>query len=189
MKKTFWNVRTRLLLTLGLVVLPAAALIWFGFEHLTSIQKEHTVQSAIHGEVQQRLTTFDKRLSERAYAMVDPIRAHFPSPLDKDVNEQLDKILAANPWVSSTFIFDKTRGTILRLGPADKHDAESMERAAKFSGMINLWFGEAGEDMLAQMRRAVKDGAPPYYPHAEASSGDTSQPYQPMLFFPIDAAP
>ncbi len=67
MKKPIWNVRSRLLLTLGLVVLPAAALIFFGFQHLESIERSHSVEAAIQGDFQKTLTIFDKRLSERAY--------------------------------------------------------------------------------------------------------------------------
>src|SRR5215469_8839949 len=90
MKKPFWNPKTRLVLTLGLVILPAAALVWFGFDHLHSIEREHTVQAAIHSEVQMKLAIFDKQLSERAYELVDPVRLHFPSPEDEDVEKKLD---------------------------------------------------------------------------------------------------
>src|SRR5215470_7750039 len=106
MKRPFWNVRTKLLLTLGLVVLPAAALILFGVQHLESIERGHTVEAAIHGELQQMLTIFDKRLSERAYELADTVRPSYPSPLDENVNEQLDKILTSHPWATYAFIFD-----------------------------------------------------------------------------------
>src|SRR5215813_949987 len=144
MKKNFWNVRTRLLLTLGLVVLPAAALVWFGFEHLTSIEREHTVQAAIHSEVHQKLAIFDKRLSDRAYELVDPLRLHFPSPLDEDVEEKLDKILAANPWASCAFIFDQSTGTVLRLGVREAKNPQAIEGMDKFAHTVQLWFSEAG---------------------------------------------
>ena len=103
MKKQFWNLRTKLLLTLGLVVLPAAALIFFGFQHLESIERGHTVEAAIHGDFQRMLVIFDKRLSERAYDMMDSVSPDFPSPLDKDINEKLDAILAAHPWAAYAF--------------------------------------------------------------------------------------
>lgn len=187
MKQPFWNVRTRLLLTLGLVLLPAAALVWFGFEHLISIEKEHTVQSAIHSEVQQKLAIFDKRLSERAFELVDPVRLHFPSPLDQNLHEKLDAILAANPWASCAFVFDKENGTVLRLGTREREDPEAEEKGAKFTNTIHMWFSEEGEGLLLRMRRAEKSGDPPYVPWSP--SEDIKQPYESMLFFPVDAAP
>ena len=187
MKKPFWNVRARLLLTLGLVMLPAAALIWFGFEHLTSIEREHTVQAAIQSEVHQKLAIFDKRLSERAYELVDPVRLRFPSPLDEDVDDKLDQLLAANSWASCAFIFDKSTGTVLRLGSREAENPEEVESAQKFAHTIQLWFSEEAEGMLLRMRRAEKAGDPPYV--AFSGSEDVKQAYQSMLFFPIDAAP
>jgi signal transduction histidine kinase len=187
MKKKFWNVRTRLMLTLGLVVLPAAALVWFGFDHLRSIEKEHTVQAAIQSEVQQKLAIYDKRLSERAYELVDPIRLHFPSPLDEDVEEKLDKILAANPWASCAFIFDQSTGVVLRMSEREKQNPQAVEGFEKFSSTIHLWFSEEGEGMLLSMRRAEKSNDPPYHPYSP--SMDIMEDYTSMLFFPIDAAP
>jgi len=187
MKKPFWNVRTRLLLTLGLVVLPAAALVWFGFEHLTSIEREHTVQAAIHSEVQQKLAIYDKRLSDRAYELADPVRLHFPSPLDEDVKEKLDKILAANPWATCAFIFDQSTGTVLRLGAREAHNPQAVEAMDRFSKTIHVWFSEEGEGLLLRMRRAERSGDPPYVPYSP--SQDVKEDYMSMLFFPIDAAP
>lgn len=187
MKKPFWNVRARLLLTLGLVMLPAAALIWFGFEHLTSIEREHTVQAAIQSEVHQKLAIFDKRLSERAYELVDPVRLHFPSPLDEDVKEKLDKILAANPWATCAFIFDQSTGTVLRLGAREAHNPQAVEAMDRFSKTIHVWFSEEGEGLLLRMRRAERSGDPPYVPYSP--SQDVKEDYMSMLFFPIDAAP
>jgi len=187
MKKPFWNVRTRLLLTLGLVVLPAAALVWFGFEHLTSIEREHTVQAAIHSEVQQKLAIYDKRLSERAYELADPVRLHFPSPLDDEAEEKLDKLLAANPWASCAFIFDQSSGVVLRLGAREAHNPMAVEAMDKFAHTLHLWFSEEGEGLLLSMRRAEKSGDPPYHPYSP--SMDVKEDYMSMLFFPIDAAP
>lgn len=187
MKKQFWSPQVRLVLTLGLVILPAAALVWFGFDHLHSIEREHTVQAAIHSEVQMKLAIFDKQLSERAYELVDPLRLRFPSPLDEDVDEKLDQMLAANPWASCAFLFDKSSETSLRLGPREKQNPEAEESWQRFAHTIQLWFSEQGDGLLLHMRRMEKNGDPPYL--AYSGSEDVKQEYQFMLFFPIDAAP
>lgn len=189
MKKPFWNVRTKLLLTLGLVVLPAVALILFGVQHLEHIERGHTVESAIQRDFQQMLTIFDKRLSERAYDMVDSIRTSFPSPLDKNVSEKLDKILADHPWASCAFLFDKDRGTVFRLQPHEMEDPESVGSAEKSATMIQTWFGMEGEKLLENMRKMEKSGDPPYVSYVEAITKGDQQFLRSMEFFPVDTAP
>ena len=189
MKKTFWNVRTKLLLTLALVVCPAVALVFFGFQHLESIEKSHIVESAIQREFQQMMTIFDKRLSEHVYATVDPVRLSFPSPTDKNVAEKLDKILAANPWASCAFIYDKSSGVIIRLSARELEDPDSHLMAQQFTHMIQIWFDAEGRAMMNRMHKAEKEGEPPYFPFAEAAAGYPKQAYEPMEFFPVDAAP
>lgn len=187
MKKQFWSPQVRLVLTLGLVILPAAALVWVGFDHLHSIEQEHTVQAAIHSEVQQKLAIFDKRLAERAYDLVDPVRLRFPSSEDENAEQKLDAILASTPWISCAFIFDKSAGTILRLGPHEAEDPDLVESAQKFARSMHVWFSEEGEGMLMRMQRAEKGGDPPYFPFSP--SEDVRQHYEFMFFFPVDAAP
>jgi signal transduction histidine kinase len=189
MKKPFWNVRTKLLLTLELVVLPAAALIWFGFQHLESIERGHSVEAAIQGDFQRILTIFDKRLSARAYEMVDVVRTSFPSPLDKNVNQRLDEILASHPWAVYAFIFDKGTGTVIRTLPAKSSNQACLIGAGKMQRVIQAWFDVEGEQLLEKMRKMQKNGEPPYLGSAEQISRGGKQLYQSMMFFPVDAAP
>jgi signal transduction histidine kinase len=188
MRKPFWNLRTKLLLTLGLVVLPAAALIWFGFQHLQSIERGHSVEAAIQGDFQRMLTIFDKRLSERAYDMVDEVRPKFPSPADKNVSGKLDKILARHPWGAYAFIFDKATGTMIRVQPGKSRDEACRLGGDKLQHAIQIWFGVEGEQILGKMRKMQRNGEQPYLGYAEQISKGGKQLYQSMTFFPIDAA-
>ena len=189
MKKPFWNVRTKLLLTLELVVLPAAALIWFGFQHLESIERGHTVEAAIQGDFQRMLMIFEKRLSARAYEMVDAARPGFPSPLDKNVNQKLDKVLASHPWAMYAFVFDKELGTMVRTQPGKNSNPACLIGAGKLQHVIQAWFEIEGDQMVEKMRKMQKDGEQPYMGSAEQFSRGGKQLYQSMTFFPIDAAP
>lgn len=188
MRKPFWNLRTKLLLTLGLVVLPAAALIWIGFQHLASIERGHTVEAAIQGDFQRMLTIFDKRLSERAYDMVDEVRPKFPSPADKNVSEKLDEILASHPWAAYAFIFDKATGTMMRVQPGKSRDEACRLGGDKLQHVIQMWFGVEGEQILGKMRKMQRNGEQPYLGYGEQISKGDKQLYQSMTFFPIDAA-
>src|SRR5215510_9226931 len=189
MKKKFWNVRTKLFLTLGLVVFPAVALIFFGVQHLEKIERSHTVEAAIQRDFQHMLTIFDKHLSQRVYGIVDSVRVNFPSPTDKNVAEQLDKILADNKWASCAFVFDKSIGTVFRVGPRELQDPGSASRAEQFAHTIQIWFSVEGAGMLQRMRKMQTEGQPPYDHYAEAPLKDPKQTYNPMEFFPIEAAP
>ena len=189
MKKPFWNPRTRLLLTLGLVVLPAAALIVFSALHLKSIQRDRAVEAAFQRDFQQMLMISDKHLSKRIYEMVDGARVNFPCPLQGNVSEQLDKILADHPWAAHAFIFDKTNGTALRTQPgrADEPDFES--EGAKLKETVEKWFDIEAEMMLGKLRKSQSKGESPYSAFSNMTRRGDKHLYQTVVFFPIDAAP
>lgn len=189
MKKPFWNVRTKLLLTLGLVVLPAVALVLFGIGHLESIERGHTVEAAIQRDFQERLTLFDKQLSERAFAMLDSIRLQVPSPTDKNVGGQLDKLLADHPWASCIFLFDNTTSTVFRLQEHEMQDPEARAGAEKSATMIQGWFSMEGKKLYEAMHKLEKNGEPPYLSFVEVATKGDKQVLRSMEFFPVDAAP
>ncbi len=185
MKKPIWNVRSRLLLTLGLVVLPAAALIFFGFQHLESIERSHSVEAAIQGDFQKTLTIFDKRLSERAYDMMDNVRPSFPSPSDMHVDQRLDDVLAKNPWALYAFLFDKEHGTVVRIQPSRHASAACMAGAVSLHTMVQGWFELEGDMLIAKMDRLQHNGEEPYLASAEQVTRGDKQIYQSLMFFPI----
>ncbi|HEX2331241.1 MAG TPA: HAMP domain-containing sensor histidine kinase [Candidatus Angelobacter sp.] len=187
MKRPVWNVRTKLLLTLGLVVLPAAALIFFGLEHLQSLERSHSVEAAIQGDFQKTLTIFDKRLSERAYDMMEDVRIAFPTPSDEHVDQRLDKILANHPWALYAFLFDKENGTIVRVQPSKHSSAACQAGAASLHTMIQGWFELEGEMLLAKMARLQHVGEQPYLASAEQVTKGDRQVYQSVIFFPVAA--
>ena len=189
MKKPFWNVRTKLLLTLGLVVCPAVALVFFGFQHLESIESSHVVEAAIQREFQQMLTIVDKRLSERTFAMLDSIRLQFPAPTDKNIAGKLDKLIADHPWASCIFFFDSSTGTVFRLNPLEMQDPEARARGERSAMMIQGWFSMEGKRLLNGMHKLEKNGEPPYVPFVETVIKGDKQVLQSMEFFPIGGAP
>lgn len=188
MKKSFWNLRVKLLFTLALVVLPAAALILFGFQHLESIERDHTVEAAIQGDFQRILTIFDKRLSERGYELVDGVRSGFPSPAEANVNARLDQILTKNPWALYAFVFDKGNGTVVRIQPGRISSPSCVAGAARLQTAIQVWFDVEGPQLLGKMRQMQKIGEPPYISWGEQVASGDRERYQSTTFFPIEAA-
>ena len=189
MKKPFWNPRTRLLLTLGLVVLPAAGLIVFSAHHLESIQRDRAVEAAFQRDFQQMLMISDKHLSKRIYEMVDSARLNFPCPLQDNVSEQLDKILADRPWAAHAFVFDKMKGVSLRTQPGRADDSDFESDGAKLKETVEKWFDIEGEMMLGKLRKAQSKGDSPYLAFSNSAKRGDKHLYQNVLFFPIDAAP
>src|SRR5437868_3019980 len=161
MKKPFWNPRTRLLLSLGLVVLPAAALIVFSALHLKSIQRDRAVEAAFQRDFQQMLVISDKHLSKRVYEMVDSARVNFPCPVQGNVSEQLDKILADHPWAAYAFVFDKMNGTEMRTQPGRADDPHFQPEDAKLKATIEKWFDSEADMMLGKLRKAQSKGESP----------------------------
>ena len=188
MKKPFWNARTRMLLTLELVALPAAALVIFSVVHLKSIQRDRAVEAAFERDFHQMLAIFDKRLTERAYDMADEVRHKFPCPASLTAQEELDKIVRDNPWIAHAFIYDKPTGTLVSSQSTKMSNPESRMEGKKLQSDIQLWFNIEGEMMLGKVRKMQLKGHRPYdsfyYP---ATKGD-KHPYQNALIFPVDAA-
>jgi signal transduction histidine kinase len=189
MKKPFWTPRTKLLFTLGLVVLPAAALIFFSAAHLKSIQRDHAVEAAFQRDFQQMLMISDKHMSQRIYEMVDSARVSFPCPVTGNVSEQLNKILADHPWASQAFVFDKMSGTVLRTQPGRADDPDFESEGAKLKEDVEKWFEIEGETMLGKLRKAQSKGESPYLAFSNMAMRGGRHLYQTVIYFPIDAAP
>jgi signal transduction histidine kinase len=185
MKKPFWNARTRVLLTLELVVLPAAALVVFSVLHLKSIQRDRAVEAAFQRDFQQMLAISDKRLSERAYEMADEARSRFPCPTAPNVKEELRKILVDHPWAEDAFVYDKILGTVVS---SKSDDPESRAEAAKLQHEVQTWFDLEGEQMLSKLRKMQLKGDPPYSAFGYPVLKGDKHLYQNVLYFPIDAA-
>jgi len=189
MKKPFWNARTRMLLTLELVALPAAALVVFSVLHLKSIQRDRAVEAAFQRDFQQMLAISDKRLTERAYEMADEARHKFPCPTAPNAGEELDKIVKDHPWIAHAFIFDKPTGTIVRSQSSKMSDPPSRAQGVKLQNEVQLWYSIEAESLLEKVRKMQHKGDKPYFAFSyPAAKGDKHPAYQNVLVFPIDAA-
>lgn len=188
MKKPFWNARTRMLLTLELVALPAAALVVFSVLHLKSIQRDRAVEAAFQRDFQQMLAISDKRLTERAYEMADEARHKFPCPVAPNAAQDLDKIVADHPWAAHAFIYDKLTGTLVSSQSGKMADPESRHDGAKLQREVQLWFDMEGEQILAKLNKMQVKGDKPYFTFSYPATKGDKHPYQNVLVFPVDAA-
>lgn len=107
--------RTRTLLTLELaIVLPAAALMGFSIWNLKHIQHNQFVEAAMQRDFNDVLRFAQKESWKRAYNMVLPIRAEFPTPDDRsNIKVKLEHILSEHPELAAAALYDKQTDTVV----------------------------------------------------------------------------
>ncbi|MEP6817948.1 MAG: hypothetical protein ABJA18_00345 [bacterium] len=88
--------RFRLMLTLGLAVLSAAALIDVNFSQLRAFERGKVLEAAIHRYFQEILAITEKKINKKAYTMAEELRDLFPSP-DIDAAEKEKKLRSDVP--------------------------------------------------------------------------------------------
>jgi len=156
--KALWrgNKQFRLLLTLELaVMLPAAALIFLNFHQLKSLQREKSLEAAIHRDFQQMLAIAEKQINQKAYTKAEAIRDLFPSP-DEDMVQQsqkLDWILSAHPELSHVFFFDANRGFLFRSQPSQARQPYFVEEHEALEKSFRGWFTLEGKSILERTRK------------------------------------
>jgi signal transduction histidine kinase len=159
--KELWrgNKRIRLMLTLELaVMLPAAALIYLNFYQLKSLQRDKSLEAAIHRDFQQMLAISEKQINHKAYNLADGIRDLFPSP-DSDKTDQLQKldwILSEHPELSHVFLFEADRGMLFRSQPRQMRAQYFVEEHQALEKTFGGWFALEGKLMLEKMQKKTR---------------------------------
>ena len=196
MKKPFWNVRMRLLLTLGLVILPAVCLILFSAKHLESIQQDRAIEATFQRDFHQMLVITEQRLANRAFDMLDRVRAEFPTGEEDDTTAKLEKILADNSWIDYIFICDRSENfhqhtveVVLLSQPERMTDPEFREGGEKLKSSVEGWCPAEGAGIQHRFQAMVSKGERPYLAYGNTSMEGDQQTYQPIEFFPVDHAP
>jgi signal transduction histidine kinase len=178
--------RTRLILGLELaVVLPAAALVILSALHLMSIQRDRGVEAAIQRDFTQVLQVSEKQFNQRAYDLMDDVRADFPAP-GEACAINLDHVLAAHSYVGHVFVYDPGAGLIVRSQPASLKDAGFRDEAADFNHMMDNWmkmqFKETVDEISSM--HVQRKGLPYYFFHNSAPRGE-KRLYQSVALFLI----
>jgi signal transduction histidine kinase len=175
-----WSEKTRMLLLMLAVMLPAVALIIVSALHLRSIQREKAVEAVIQRDYQQELAIAEKRIVERAYEITDEARAKFP---DVDHPAELEDFLAAQPNISHAFLWTQKGNLEFRSQPARMSDADFHEESKKLSAMVGNWFDMESEDFMTKLKKIESvDGHKVYITSNWVPRGDKWQ-YQSLVLF------
>lgn len=160
--KRRWNERTRMIVILELaVVLPAAALVILSALHLKTVQSDHGVEAAIQRDFTQFLGISEKHLNQKAYDLVDDVRAEFPSPKDACV-ETLDRILAGHPYVANVFLYNPRTGMMFRSQSSRSNDPAFQAESEYHLKMNEGWLKVDYDDFIKKMEKMEKKKGAPY---------------------------
>src|SRR5215470_14975469 len=182
--KRLWNERTRLILIMELaIVLPASVLVIGGASHLRHIQRDHGVEALIQREFGEALAIAEKRINHKAYEMIDDVRKDLPAP-SQTCNGNLDKVLAAYPYIAHVFIFTPERGMVFRSQPYRLQDGGFHQEAEYLSTMFEGWFKVEFADFSDKLIKMQHKGTPYYFDPSWSPRGD-KRVYQTIAIFPM----
>ena len=158
--KRLWNERTRLILIMELaIVLPAAVLVILSATHLKHIQRDRGVEALFQREFTEALAISEKRLNHKAYELMDDVRKDFPAPGNACIGN-LDKVLAAHPYVAHVFLFTPEHGIIFRSQPYRLEQAGFHQEADYLSTMFAGWLRMDFPDFSEKLLKMEKKGSP-----------------------------
>ncbi len=178
--------RMRLLITLGFVVFPAAALIGFSVLHLRSIQRDKAIEAAIQRDFQHMMAITEKRMAHKAYDMVAQVQPKVPCPYDSDAGPRLQAILEKHPEFAHVFTWTKGKGTVIRSQSRYASDVPEINaEGAKMAAMITGWFDMEGGSMVEKMKKIAGKGDLPYVPSTEWINRNGKPVLQSAIFFPL----
>lgn len=177
--------RMRLLITLGFVVFPAAALIGFSVLHLRSIQRDRAIEAAIQRDFQHMMAITEKRMARKAYDMVDEVQPKVPCPSDSGAGTRLEAILDKSPFAAHVFTWSKG-STVVRSNPGRTGVSEARAEGEKMGTMITGWFDLEGASMLEKMRKMESRGERPYYVFSDWVNRNGKQAYESVVLFPVN---
>src|SRR5437773_6003443 len=158
--KRLWNERTRLILIMELaIVLPAAVLVIRSATHLKHIQRDRGVEALLQREFSEALAISEKRLNHKAYELMDDVRKDFPVP-GNACSGNLDKVLAAHPYVAHVFLFTPEHGIIFRSQPYRLQESGFQQEADYLSTMFAGWLKMDFSDFSEKLLKMEKKGSP-----------------------------
>jgi signal transduction histidine kinase len=150
-----------------------------------SVQRDRGVEAAIQRDFTQVLQVSEKQFNQRAYDLMDDVRADFPAP-GEACAINLDHVLAAHSYVGHVFVYDPDAGLIVRSQPSSLKDAGFRDEAADFNHMMDNWmkmqFKETVDEISSM--HVQRKGLPYYFFHNSAPRGE-KRLYQSVALFLI----
>ena len=177
-----WSERTRMLVLMLAVVLPATGLVVAFANHLRSIQREKGVEAVIQREYEHLLAIAEKRIAERAYEMNQAAMAKFP---DVDHPEQLESFLAANPDIAHAFLWKGEGKLAFQSQPRRTSDPEFRDEGKRLASTVQNWFDLSSKEYALKLKKfEASEGRKAYITSNWIAKGDKWQYQSVVLFVP-----
>ncbi|HEX8896484.1 MAG TPA: HAMP domain-containing sensor histidine kinase [Terriglobales bacterium] len=177
-----WSERTRMLVLMLAVVLPATAIVVAFANHLRSIQREKGVEAVIQREYEHLLAIAEKRIAERAYEMNQAAMAKFP---DVDHPEQLESFLAANPDIAHAFLWKGEGKLAFQSQPRRTSDPEFRDEGKRLASTVQNWFDLSSKEYALKLKKfEASEGRKVYITSNWIAKGDKWQYQSVVLFVP-----
>jgi len=177
-----WSERTRMLVLMLAVVLPATGLVVAFANHLRSIQREKGVEAVIQREYEHLLAIAEKRIAERAYEMNQAAMAKFP---DVDHPEQLESFLAANPDIAHAFLWKGEGKLAFQSQPRRTSDPEFRDEGKRLASTVQNWFDLSSKEYALKLKKfEASEGRKVYITSNWIAKGDKWQYQSVVLFVP-----
>jgi signal transduction histidine kinase len=150
-----------MMLTLQLaVILPAAVLVILSAWHLKTIQRDRAVEAAIQRDFSQVLAISEKHINHRAAELMDDVRSEFPAP-GEACSVNLDRVLAAHPYVAHLMIYDPEHGFVIRSQPYRlRNDPGFRDEAEHMSKMMEGWWKLEFDEFSKKLAKMQEKGTP-----------------------------
>jgi signal transduction histidine kinase len=175
-----WFERSRMLLVMMAVLLPAAALIVVSVIHLRSIQRDKALEAVIQRDYQQVLAISEKRIADHAYEVVENDKARFP---EQPCPSSLKAYLATHPDIAHAFIWNQKNKLVFESQPGRMNDPGFEEEGMKLSTMLGTWFeGESSEFFMKLKKMEKNEGRHATFESNFVSRGDKWD-YQSLVVF------
>jgi signal transduction histidine kinase len=155
MQSRRFSERTRMLLMMLAVMLPAAALIIWSLMHLRELQRKKEIEAVIQRDYQETLAIAEKRIDHRAYKMAEEIQETFP---DVDSPDELDDFLAKHPSVSHAFLWTAKGHLDFQSQPGRMDDPEFHDQSKMVSSDLQEMFDSESKIFFSKLRKMEASG-------------------------------
>jgi signal transduction histidine kinase len=155
MQSRRFSERTRMLLLMLAVMLPAAALIIWSLMHLRELQRKKEIEAVIQRDYQETLAIAEKRIDHRAYKLAEEIQETFP---DVDSPDELDDFLAKHPNISHAFLWTAKGHFDFQSQPGRMDDPEFHDQSKMVSSDLEEMFDSESKIFLSKLRKMEASG-------------------------------
>jgi signal transduction histidine kinase len=162
-----------MMLTLQLaVILPAAVLVILSAWHLKTIQRDRAVEAAIQRDFSQVLAISEKQINHKASELMDDVRTDFPAP-GEACSVNLDRLLAAYPYVAHLMLYDPENGFVIRSQPGRlRNEPGFREEAEHMSKMMEGWWKLEFDEFSKKLAKMQEKGTPYVFDSGWMPRGD-----------------